>query len=143
MSIRASLRQRALGLALVTLGGGSVLLFCARSDDSSVSSLRSPREPAKSFQKRESSRKPRAAPALKSPAIRSEKAPEPPLAHAPLDPYRFGYSSLSQMESDLRTKLHIPHDSKVELWAEHRNGRPGVAIEVVADDESGRRLQAP
>ena len=60
---------------------------------------------------------------------------DPPPGHARLDPLQYGYDRMSDMERDVRRGLHIPGDHRVVLWAQERDGRQGVAIQVIPPRE--------
>jgi hypothetical protein len=66
-----------------------------------------------------------------------EPEPEPaparpslPPGRTPVDPREFGAASLAELEAQVRTRLRIPSEIKVELWTEVRNGKRGLAIDT-------------
>src|SRR6185295_5597476 len=63
---------------------------------------------------------------------------QPGPGYRALDPKSFGYASLAQMEREVRLRLHIPDDAHVTLFSQERNGKAGVAIEVVPRQAQAR-----
>jgi hypothetical protein len=63
---------------------------------------------------------------------------EPPPGHSKLDPAQYGYRSMTDMERDVRRGLHVPDGYGVTLWAQERDGRQGVAIQIVPPHELAR-----
>ena len=63
-------------------------------------------------------------------------ASEPAAERERPDPHRYGYRSLHDMEQAMRRRLRIPPDARVSLSVEERNGRKGVAIDVIPPEAS-------
>ena len=64
-----------------------------------------------------------------------EPAPAParpslPPGRTPVDPREYGAASLRELEAQVRTRLKIPSEIRVELWTEVRNGKRGLAIDT-------------
>jgi hypothetical protein len=67
---------------------------------------------------------------------------EPPPGHSRLDPTQYGYKTASEMEHAVRRGLRVPDGYRVVLWAQERNGRQGVAIQIVPPEEVARARAA-
>lgn len=67
---------------------------------------------------------------------------EPPPGHQRLDPTQYGYKTMPDMERDVRRGLHVPDGYRIALWGQERNGRQGVAIEIVPPEEVARERAA-
>jgi hypothetical protein len=61
----------------------------------------------------------------------------PPPNRHPVDPAAFGFDSYEALEARARRMFRVPPDQTVELWMEEREGKMGLAIDVVPDETDG------